>query len=95
MSIYTWSVVVIAALGVAWFAWALCRAAALADAQMPAPAPAKAKRVYLRGMCPYCGELEVVLRQDGEPSRRHHPCRASESPLVGVWPPAPDDKAVA
>lgn len=40
------------------------------------------RRVYLRGTCPYCGEEDVVLRQDGEPSKRHHPCKLAAAPVT-------------
>jgi hypothetical protein len=42
------------------------------------------KRVYDRGTCPYCGELDIPLRADGEPHRRFHRCESSRAP----WPPA-------
>jgi hypothetical protein len=51
----------------------------------PAPVvPVKAKRVYGRGLCPYCGETDIPLRADGEPHRRFHRCESSRAP----WPPA-------
>jgi hypothetical protein len=59
---------------VAFAGWAIIRGGAMRPSPAP-PVPAKVKRVYIRGLCPYCGEIDVVLRQDGEPSRRHHPCR--------------------
>ena len=65
-------------------AWALCRAAARVP---PAPEQPEAwatdkqrkKHAYTRGMCPHCGELDVILRADGEPSTRWHPWPC--------WPP--------
>jgi hypothetical protein len=49
----------------------------------PLPMPRR-KRVYDRGTCPYCGELDIPLRADGEPHRRFHRCESSRAP----WPPA-------
>jgi hypothetical protein len=48
------------------------------------PVPVKAKRMYGRGLCPYCGETDIPLRADGEPHRRFHRCESSRAP----WPPA-------
>jgi hypothetical protein len=109
MSIYIWSVLVVAALGIGLFVVALCHAAGkLAPmpsgpvklypwwlgGEKPAEAavvPAKAKRVYIRGLCVYCGEV-AVLRADGEPHARFHSCPGMTQ-TVTTWPPAPADQS--
>ena len=87
-----WAVMLVVGvlLSLALFVWALVRAGQ--DENVPVP-PAKPKRAYLRGLCPYCGELDVVLRQDGEPSRRHHPCVAAcaVDVLPSTWPSVPPE----
>ena len=62
---------VLALAGLAWY----CRDVAVIEPTVPA----KAKRVYIRGLCPYCGET-VALRSDGEPHQRFHRCLVNDNP---------------
>lgn len=71
-------------LAAAVLAWALCAAA---KRRTPEPDPPGA---YRRGMCQTCGELDVVLRADGQPHRRFHHCDPA-AVQAHVWPPAPAD----
>jgi len=84
MSIYTWGVVVLAALGIAWFGWAIVAGGNMRQVEQETDL-ARPKRVYIRGLCVYCGEV-VVLRQDGEPHARFHSCPGMTQ-VVTTWPP--------
>ena len=66
----------------AFCGWAVVAGGAMRQADAEADL-ARPKRVYIRGLCVYCGEV-VVLRSDGEPHRRFHRCESSRAP----WPPA-------
>jgi hypothetical protein len=90
--------VVIAALACAGLCWALCRAASLPTPAGPPTARVRAKRQYVRSICPYCGEMDIPVRRDGEPVARWHRCVPAlaganiptGSDSQHAWPPAPD-----
>ena len=76
MTIFVLSVIGVAALGIAWVGWAIVHGGAQRQTE-DAPvlsARVRAKRTYMRSICPYCGEMDIPVRRDGEPVARWHLC---------------------
>lgn len=73
MTLTTLSLLALAAGLIALAVWGVVRGTSRPEEARPEAKAAKAKRVYVRGLCPYCGEADVILRADGEPAERWHP----------------------
>ena len=79
MSIYTWGVIVLVALGIAWFGWALVAGGSLRQVEesTPLPMPRRKRGPLTEAFCPVCGQAGVYLTKRGLPNRRFHSCAAS------------------
>jgi len=86
MSIYTWGVVVLAALGIAWFGWAIVAGGSLRQVEesTPLPMPRRKRGPMAEGYCPNCQEAGVYMNKDGTPNRRHHSVARCER-LRAAW----------
>jgi len=84
MSILSLSLFALGCAVLAFLGWAIVAGGNMRQVEQETDL-ARPKRVYIRGLCVYCGEV-VVLRQDGEPHARFHSCPGMTQ-VVTTWPP--------
>jgi hypothetical protein len=78
MSLYTWGVIVLAALGLAWFGWAIVAGGNMRQVEesTPLPMPRRKRGPLTEAFCPVCHAPGVYMTKAGLPNRRYHVCQA-------------------
>jgi len=76
MSLVTIGVIVLAALGIAWFGWAIVAGGSLRQVEesTPLPMPRRKRGPLNEAVCPVCGQAGVYLTKAGQANRRYHRC---------------------